>query len=64
MAAGSLSTLLYSILGICIITAVLTTAFTFFGVGFEIYGNYLLWFIALAIFYFILPVRKAVFSLG
>ncbi len=34
---------------------VLTTAFSFFGIGFETYGNYLLWFVALAIFYSVLP---------
>ena len=62
--AGTLSTLIYSIFGISIIMVVLTTAFSFFGIGFATYGNYLFWAIALTIFYFILPERKNIFSIG
>jgi hypothetical protein len=37
--------------------------FSFFGVGFDIYGNYLLWIIALILFYTILPTKiKSVFD--
>ena len=36
-------------------TCFLATAFSFMGIGFEVYGNYLLWFIALALFFAILP---------
>ncbi len=39
---------------------VLTTAFSFFGIGFETYGNYLLWFVALALFYSVLPAETGV----
>lgn len=47
--------LVYTIVITILLTFVITTAFSFFGIGFEIYGNYLLWFIALVMFYSILP---------
>jgi len=34
----------------------------FFGVSFAVYGPYVLWIIALGIFYMILPNSKSVFS--
>ena len=40
---------------VVLISVVITTLFSFFGIGFDVYGNYLLWFIALAILYSILP---------
>ena len=47
--------LLYSIIGIAIFFMVVSSIFTFFGIGFDIYGNYMLWLVAIIIFYTILP---------
>ena len=45
-----------TILGsVILLSLVITTLFAFFGIGFDVYGNYFLWFIALAILYLILP---------
>jgi hypothetical protein len=51
----SLTKIAYTIVSAAALTFVLTTAFSFLGIGFEVYGNYLLWFIALALFFAILP---------
>jgi len=45
-------TILVSVL---LLSVAITTLFSFFGIGFDVYGNYFLWFIALAILYVILP---------
>jgi len=50
-----LSQILYTILLSWLFIYVTGIAFSFFGIGFEIYGNYLLWIIALIIFWSILP---------
>jgi len=50
-----LKKIVYTFLLISIISVILTTAFSFFGIGVEAYGNYLLWFFALALFFSILP---------
>jgi hypothetical protein len=50
-----LSNLLYTIVFIVILTPVAMVIFKFFGLTFIDYGNYLLWFIALALFYVVLP---------
>jgi hypothetical protein len=50
--------ILYVFITIILLSLVTTTIFSFFGVGFDIYGNYLLWFIALAIIYSILPSKS------
>ena len=50
-----LTTIAYTIVSAVALTFILTTAFSFLGIGFEVYGNYLLWFIALALFFAILP---------
>jgi hypothetical protein len=47
--------LLYSIIGIAIFFMVVSSIFTFFGIGFDVYGNYMLWLVAIIIFYTILP---------
>lgn len=47
--------ILYILLGIILMTFTISIIFNFFGIEFESYGNYLLWFIALAVFYMILP---------
>jgi hypothetical protein len=36
---------------------ILSVAFSFFDIGFEVYGNYMLWFNAVSIFAAILPRR-------
>ena len=50
-----LKKIVYTIFLTLLISFIITTAFSFFGIGIEVYGNYLLWFIALAIFFSILP---------
>lgn len=52
---SSLTKILYAIAGAAALAYVTTTAFGFFDIGFETYGNYLMWMIALVIFYTILP---------
>jgi hypothetical protein len=43
---------------VVLLSIVIPTLFAFFGIGFDVYGNYLLWFIALAILYSILPKKS------
>lgn len=50
-----LSFLFYTIVFIIILVPVAIVIFDFFDIPFETYGNYLFWFIALAIFNAILP---------
>ena len=52
-----LSFILYTLIFISILTPVAIVIFEFFDLKFEVYGNYLLWFIALALFNAILPVK-------
>jgi hypothetical protein len=52
-----LTFILYTLIFISILTPVAIVIFEFFDIKFETYGNYLLWFIALAIFNAILPVK-------
>tara|TARA_B110000967_G_scaffold6733_1_gene6745 strand:- start:4618 stop:4809 length:192 start_codon:yes stop_codon:yes gene_type:complete len=47
-----LGVLVLSIIAIQLLT---TTVMNFVGIGVQYYGIYLMWFIVLAIFYFILP---------
>jgi len=55
--------LIYTLLFITIITPVAIVIFHFFDIKFEVYGNYLFWFIALALFNAILPYqRKNIFE--
>ena len=49
---------LYTLMFIAILTPVAIVIFDFFDIKFEVYGNYLLWFIALALFNAILPYQK------
>lgn len=50
---------------ICALFYIMSTLFTFLDIGFNQYGVYLLWFVALAIFFFILPKSKAnIFALS
>jgi len=49
---------IYTILFITITIPVAVFIFDFFDIKFEVYGNYLLWFIALALFNAILPYKE------
>jgi len=51
--------LLYTILLITITIPVGVVIFDFFDIKFEVYGNYLLWFVVLALFNAFLPYQKA-----
>lgn len=53
----SLKTLLYTVIMIMFLIYVVTTGFNFVGIEFASYGNYLLWFVCLIIFYFMLPAK-------
>lgn len=58
-----LKQLAYTIISTLVFVLIITTMFSFFGVGFDMYGNYLLWIIALILFYTILPAKiKSVFD--
>jgi hypothetical protein len=50
--------LLYTLIFISIFTPVALVIFDFFSIPFETFGNYLLWFIALALFNALLPVKS------
>ena len=50
-----LSQILYTIVISVLFIYVTGIAFSFFGIGFEIYGNYMLWLVALILFWSILP---------
>ena len=45
----------FSIIVIIGFIMAITTAFNFLNIGFDVYGSYLIWFIALFLFYWILP---------
>ena len=53
-----LTFVLYTVLFIIITVPVAIVMFDFFNIKFEVYGNYLLWFIALALFNAILPIQQ------
>jgi len=50
-----LSFLLYTIMFIAIVTPVAVVIFDFYDIKIEVYGNYLFWFIAMALFNALLP---------
>ena len=50
--------LLYTVVFIVITVPVAIVIFDFFEMSFETYGNYLLWFIALALFNALLPMKQ------
>ena len=50
--------LIYTLIFITITVPVAIVIFDFFDIQFEVYGNYLFWFIALALFNAILPYRS------
>jgi len=49
---------LYTILFILVTVPVAIVIFDFFDVKFDVYGNYLFWFIALALFNALLPIQQ------
>ena len=54
-----LSQILYTIVFSVLFIYVTGVAFSFFGIGFEVYGNYMLWLVALIIFWSILPTEMS-----
>ncbi len=50
--------IIYILLGIIITNMLISLIFNFLGIEFSTYGNYLLWIMALAIFYLVLPSGK------
>lgn len=50
--------ILYIVLGLIILNMLISLIFNFLGIEFSSYGNYLLWIMALAIFYVVLPSGK------
>lgn len=55
--------IVYSIISIILMLSVGTAIGKFFGIEFSGYGPYLMWFIAIAIFYGILPDKRgSIFS--
>jgi hypothetical protein len=54
--------ILIVIFGLLFLNYTVTMVMNFLGVSFASYGFYLLWFIALIIFYFILPKKRTHFS--
>jgi len=57
----SLKTMLYTVVMIMFLIYVVTSGFNFVGIEFASYGNYLLWFVCLIIFYFMLPTKVGTF---
>jgi len=55
----SFTKILYILVGIIILTMLLSLVFNFLGIEFASYGNYLLWLIALVIFYIVLPSNES-----
>ena len=53
-----LTFLLYTTIFILITVPVAIIIFNFFDIKFEVYGNYLLWVVALALFNAILPIKQ------
>ncbi len=58
---ASFKTFLYTVVMIFFLIYVITSGFNFVGIDFSSYGNYLLWFVCLIIFYFMLPTKVGTF---
>jgi hypothetical protein len=50
--------ILYILIGLIILNMLISLIFNFLGIEFASYGNYLLWLMALGIFYIVLPSGK------
>lgn len=59
---STLSKIFYSIVFIVLLVISSQTIFKFFDIGFDKYGNFLMWAIALIIFFAILPSRAYAFD--
>ncbi len=57
----SFMTNIYMIISIILLVNIVAVLFNFLGVSFSSYGNYLVWFIAVVVFYFILPKKSGLF---
>ena len=55
---SGITKIIYTLVTVLLLSFIITSMFSFFGIGFDIYGNYLLWFIALALFNALLPYKK------
>jgi hypothetical protein len=53
-----LTFLMYTVIFIIITVPVGIIIFEFFDIKFEVYGNYLMWFVALALFNALLPINQ------
>jgi hypothetical protein len=49
--------MLFGVIGIAVMTYVLTVLLNFLGIGIQSYGSYLAWAVALGVFYIVLPKR-------
>ena len=47
----------FALVGIAITTYIATVLFNFLGVGYDTYGSYLAWMVALGVFYIVLPTK-------
>ena len=54
----TLTRILFSLIGLVLFINIITLFFNFFGIQITSYINYLMWIIALVLFYFILPKHK------
>ena len=52
---GSLMQVIYTIFWTLLVVYITTGAFAFFGIGFEVYGIYMLWYSTLSIMSIFLP---------
>ncbi len=57
----SLKTNVYMGISVILLVNIVALLFNFLGVKFSSYGNYLVWFVALVIFYFVLPKKSGLF---
>ena len=58
---ASFKTFLYTVVMIFFLIYAVTSGFNFVGIDFSSYGNYLLWFVCLILFYFMLPTKVGTF---
>jgi hypothetical protein len=59
---NTLTKILYSLIFIILFVTSTQTIFNFFDIGFDKYGNFLLWLVSLIIFFALLPSRPYAFD--
>ncbi len=59
---STLSKIIFSFIFIVIFVVSVTNICAFFDIGFESYGNYLLWIVSLMIFFALIPSRGYIFD--